>query len=74
MDAMVERGPLEDTENLAPLLAPMAFFRILLRLQLLLLQIIDPYVEIEVIGIPADNCKQRTKTIIDNGKYELFYH
>ena len=40
----------------------------------MLLQIIDPYVEIEVIGIPADNCKQRTKTIIDNGKYELYYN
>ena len=31
------------------------------------LQIIDPYVEIEVLGIPADNCKRRTKTIMDNG-------
>lgn len=31
-------------------------------------QIIDPYIEIEVIGIPADNCKRRTKTIMDNGK------
>ncbi|KAL9970552.1 hypothetical protein ACROYT_G022950 [Oculina patagonica] len=30
-------------------------------------EIIDPYVEIEVIGIPADNCKRRTKTIMDNG-------
>lgn len=30
-------------------------------------EIIDPYVEIEVIGIPADNCKRRTKTVIDNG-------
>ena len=34
----------------------------------LMSQIIDPYVEIEVIGIPADNCKRRTKTIMDNGK------
>lgn len=31
-------------------------------------QIIDPFVEIEVTGIPADNCKRRTKTVIDNGK------
>lgn len=30
-------------------------------------EIIDPYVEIEVIGIPADNCKRRTKAIMDNG-------
>lgn len=30
-------------------------------------EIIDPYVEIEVIGIPADNCKRRTKTVMDNG-------
>jgi len=30
-------------------------------------EIIDPYVEIEIIGVPADNCKRRTKTIIDNG-------
>ena len=34
----------------------------------LISQIIDPYVEIEVIGIPADNCKRRTKTVMDNGK------
>jgi len=33
----------------------------------LLLQIIDPYVEIELIGIPADSCKHRTKTVMDNG-------
>lgn len=31
------------------------------------LQIIDPYVEVEVLGIPADSCKRRTKTIMDNG-------
>ncbi|XP_015747809.1 PREDICTED: 1-phosphatidylinositol 4,5-bisphosphate phosphodiesterase eta-2-like [Acropora digitifera] len=30
-------------------------------------EIIDPFVEIEVTGIPADNCKRRTKTVIDNG-------
>uniref|UniRef100_A0A6P8JAS0 Phosphoinositide phospholipase C n=1 Tax=Actinia tenebrosa TaxID=6105 RepID=A0A6P8JAS0_ACTTE len=30
-------------------------------------EIIDPYVEIEIIGIPADNAKHRTKTIEDNG-------
>ena len=33
----------------------------------LLLQIIDPYVEVELIGIPADSCKHRTKTVMDNG-------
>jgi hypothetical protein len=33
------------------------------------LQIIDPYVEIEIIGIPADNAKHRTKTIEDNGMH-----
>lgn len=31
------------------------------------LQIIDPYVEVELIGIPADSCKHRTKTVMDNG-------
>lgn len=30
-------------------------------------EIIDPYVEIEVVGIPADSGKRRTKTVIDNG-------
>ena len=34
----------------------------------LFVQIIDPYVEIEVVGIPADNAKYRTKTVMDNGK------
>ncbi|EDO28962.1 predicted protein, partial [Nematostella vectensis] len=29
--------------------------------------IIDPYVEVEIIGIPADTSKYRTKTVIDNG-------
>ena len=32
------------------------------------MQIIDPYVEIEIVGIPADNAKYRTKTVMDNGK------
>ncbi|XP_048580656.1 1-phosphatidylinositol 4,5-bisphosphate phosphodiesterase eta-2 isoform X2 [Nematostella vectensis] len=30
-------------------------------------EIIDPYVEVEIIGIPADTSKYRTKTVIDNG-------
>ncbi|KAM7445347.1 calcium-dependent phospholipase C [Porites harrisoni] len=30
-------------------------------------EIIDPYVEVELIGIPADSCKHRTKTVMDNG-------
>ena len=31
-------------------------------------QIIDPYVEVEVIGLPVDCAKSQTKTIQDNGK------
>ena len=43
------------------------FFMVLYFIVTVLSQIIDPYVEIEVLGIPADNCKRRTKTIMDNG-------
>lgn len=45
------------------------------------LQIIDPYVEVEIIGLPVDNRKYRTRTVLDNGmnismksdKFKHFY-
>lgn len=30
-------------------------------------QIIDPYVEVEIIGLPGDCCKQQTRVVDDNG-------
>ena len=39
-----------------------------MKLIFLCLQIIDPYVEVEVIGFPVDCAKAQTKTIQDNGK------
>lgn len=35
------------------------------------LQIIDPYVEVEMIGLPVDCCKEQTRVVDDNGN--LFY-
>lgn len=37
----------------------------------LLLQIIDPYVEVEIVGINVDCSKQQTKVVDDNGKSYL---
>ena len=35
----------------------------------------DPYITIEVFGIPADCAEGRTKTVAHNGKMDLwFYH
>lgn len=31
-------------------------------------QIIDPFVEVEVIGLPIDCCKEQTRVVDDNGK------
>lgn len=30
-------------------------------------QIIDPFVEVEIIGLPADCCKEQTRVVDDNG-------
>ncbi|MBN3293543.1 PLCH2 phosphodiesterase, partial [Polypterus senegalus] len=32
-----------------------------------ILQIIDPFVEVEIIGLPADCCKEQTRVVDDNG-------
>lgn len=31
-------------------------------------QIIDPFVEVEIIGLPVDCCKEQTRVVDDNGK------
>lgn len=31
-------------------------------------QIIDPFVEVEIIGLPVDCCKDQTRVVDDNGK------
>lgn len=31
------------------------------------LQIIDPFVEVEIIGLPVDCCKEQTRVVDDNG-------
>lgn len=31
-------------------------------------QIIDPFVEVEIIGLPIDCCKEQTRVVDDNGK------
>lgn len=33
-------------------------------------QIIDPFVEVEIIGLPVDCNKQQTRVVDDNGKYK----
>lgn len=30
-------------------------------------QIIDPFVEVEIIGLPVDCCKEQTRVVDDNG-------
>lgn len=30
-------------------------------------QIIDPFVEVEIIGLPSDCCKEQTRVVDDNG-------
>lgn len=32
-------------------------------------QIIDPFVEVEIIGLPVDCCKEQTRVVDDNGEY-----
>jgi len=32
------------------------------------LQIIDPFVEVEIIGLPVDCSKEQTRVVDDNGK------
>lgn len=34
----------------------------------LLHQIIDPFVEVEIIGLPVDCCKEQTRVVDDNGE------
>lgn len=31
-------------------------------------QIIDPFVEVEIIGLPVDCCKEQTRVVDDNGE------
>lgn len=33
-------------------------------------QIIDPFVEVEIIGLPVDCCKEQTRVVDDNGKWQ----
>lgn len=33
-----------------------------------LCQIIDPFVEVEIIGLPVDCCKEQTRVVDDNGE------
>lgn len=39
----------------------------MLLLLLLYFQIIDPFVEVEIIGLPMDCSKQQTRVVDDNG-------
>lgn len=39
----------------------------MLLLSLLDFQIIDPFVEVEIIGLPMDCSKQQTRVVDDNG-------
>lgn len=36
-------------------------------------QIIDPFVEVEIIGLPVDCCKEQTRVVDDNGKWFFFW-
>lgn len=36
-------------------------------------QIIDPFVEVEVIGLPIDCCKEQTRVVDDNGKWQAYH-
>ena len=36
-----------------------------------LYQIIDPFVEVEIIGLPVDCCKEQTRVVDDNGKRRM---
>lgn len=33
-----------------------------------IIQIIDPFVEVEIIGLPVDCCKEQTRVVDDNGE------
>lgn len=41
---------------------------ITVRLIYFVLQIIDPFVEVEIIGLPVDCSKEQTRVVDDNGK------
>lgn len=43
----------------------------MLLLSLLDFQIIDPFVEVEIIGLPMDCSKQQTRVVDDNGACTL---
>lgn len=36
--------------------------------------IIDPFVEVEIIGLPVDCCKDQTRVVDDNGKVAVSVH
>lgn len=36
-----------------------------------LYQIIDPFVEVEIIGLPVDCCKEQTRVVDDNGEKHI---
>lgn len=37
----------------------------------LLSQIIDPFVEVEIIGLPVDCSKEQTRVVDDNGEMQI---
>ena len=41
--------------------------KLVLLLLFLFFQIIDPFVEVEIIGLPVDCSKQQTRAVDDNG-------
>lgn len=60
-------------------LTPAIFFitKKLFLLMFFYFQIIDPFVEVEIIGLPVDCSKQQTRVVDDNGlcsKYTLQYN
>lgn len=38
-----------------------------------LCQIIDPFVEVEIIGLPVDCCKGQTRVVDDNGQLPVLH-
>ena len=40
---------------------------------LISLQIIDPFVEVEIIGLPVDCSKDQTRVVDDNGKVSVHF-
>ena len=45
-----------------------------LSLSISYIQSIDPFVEVEIIGLPVDCCKEQTRVVDDNGQSHTHTH